>query len=147
MIDRKAITERIREIERRRSLLEDYAEMSYEEFVSDFSTYELAIRHLQVAIQACIDIGKHITAVKNFEPAPQSSQVFTVLARHRVIGKELAKRLNAAGGTRNVIVHSYLEIDLSIIYDIIRKDLPDFEQFVYEIGEYLKKESGVSEDV
>jgi len=142
MIDEKAITERIHEVERRRSLLEDYKEMTYVEFSSDFSTYELAIRHLQVAIQACIDIGKHITAVKNFEPAPQSSQVFTVLARHGVISRELAKRLNAAGGTRNVIVHGYLEIDLSIIHNIIKNNLPDFEQFVHEIGEYLKKEKG-----
>lgn len=141
MIDKKAITERIHEIERRRSLLEDYKGMAYEEFSSDFSTYELAIRHLQVAIQSCIDIGKHIAAVKNFEPSPKSSQVFTILARHSVVGKDLAKRLNKAGGTRNVIVHSYLEVDLSVIYSIIKNDLPDFEQFVYEIGEYLKKES------
>ena len=142
MIDLKAIDNRIKEIERRRSLLEDYKEIPYEEFVSDFSTYELAIRHLQVAIQACIDIGTHIAAVKNFPEPSQASQVFTVLARNKVISKDLAERLNQAGGTRNIIVHEYLDIDLSIIYNIIQNNLPDLERFVYEIGEYLKKEGG-----
>ncbi len=141
MIDLKTIDNRIKEIERRRSLLEEYKEMLYEEFVSDLSIYELAIRHLQVAVQACMDIGTHIAAVKNFGDPSQASQVFTVLARSKVIGKDLAERLNKAGGTRNIIVHDYLDIDLSIIYDIIQNNLPDFEQFIYEIGEYLKKES------
>lgn len=141
MIDLKAIENRIKEIERRRSLLEDYKEMPYEEFVSDLSIYELAIRHLQVAIQACIDIGTHIAAVKNFPDISEASQIFTILARSKVISKDLAERLTQAGGARNVIVHEYLDIDLSIIYDIIQNNLPDFEKFVYEIGEYLKKES------
>lgn len=140
MIDLKAIENRIKEIERRRSLLEDYKEMTYEEFVSDLSIYELAIRHLQVAIQACIDIGTHIAAVKNLPDPSQASQVFTVLARNKIISQGLAERLNQAGGARNIIVHEYLDIDLSIIYKIIQNNLPDFEQFVYEIGEYLKKE-------
>jgi uncharacterized protein YutE (UPF0331/DUF86 family) len=89
-----------------------------------------------------MDIGTHIAAVKNFPDVSEASQIFTVLARSNIISKDLAERLNQAGGTRNIIVHEYLDIDLSIIYDIIQNNLPDFERFVYEIGEYLKKERG-----
>lgn len=140
MLDRRVIEDRIGEIRKRKKLLEEYARMSLEEFTAELKVYELALRHLQVAIQACIDIGKHIAAVKNFEAPEQAAKVFSVLANHQVINKDLAKRLNLAGGVRNILIHEYLGVDLKKIYEHLQKDLKDFDQFVVEIGEYLKRE-------
>ena len=118
--------------------MEKYSQMSFETFSANLETYELALRHRQVVIQACIDIGKHIAAVKNFEAPQEASKIFSVLAKHKIINKSLAQRLNKAGGVRNILVHEYLGVDLKKIYEHLQKDLPDFDQFVVGIGQYLK---------
>ena len=138
MLDKKVLEDRFKEIRKRRKLLVKYARMSFEQFSADLEVYELALRHLQVAIQACIDIGKHIAAVNNFEAPERSSKIFSVLSKHKIISKSLAQRLNQAGGVRNILVHEYLGVDLEKIYEHLKKDLPDFDQFIVEINNYLK---------
>jgi uncharacterized protein YutE (UPF0331/DUF86 family) len=137
MIDKKLIEDRIKEIRKRRKLLEKYQEMDFEEFSSDLEIYELALRHLQVMIQAAMDIGKHIAAVKNFEAPEKASKIFTILSDNSVINNDLAEELNKAGGARNIIVHEYLGINLQKIYHHIQTDLSDFDQFVVEIDKFI----------
>lgn len=141
MLDKTLVEDRIQEIRKRRQLLEEYTRMSFEKFSAELQIYELALRHLQVAIQACIDIGKHIGAVNNFEAPEKSSKIFLVLAKHEIIKQALAKRLAQAGGLRNILVHEYLGIDLKKVYEHLQSDLRDFDQFVVEIGQYLEKNS------
>lgn len=141
MLDKEAIKQRIEEIQRRRSFLEDYIGEPLEEFTQDVAHYELALRHIQIAIQACLDIGRHIIATKSFERPKELKEVFLVLGKKGIISQALAKRLSEATGVRNILVHSYLEVDLRRIHQIIQEDLPDLDKFVDEIGEYLKKES------
>lgn len=142
MLDKEAIKQRIEEINRRRSFLEDYVGEIFEEFTQDANHYEAALRHLQVAIQACLDIGKHIIASKSFERPEELKQIFLVLGKKGIISQTLAEQLSEATGVRNILVHSYLEIDLHRIHRIIQEDLSDLDKFVDEIGEYLKKEGG-----
>ena len=142
MLDREAIRQRIEEIQRRRSFLEDYVGELLEEFTQDVAHYELALRHIQIAIQACLDIAKHIVAAKSFERPKELKETFLVLGKMKVISQDLAEKLSEATGVRNILVHSYLEVDLNEIYSHIQNDLPDFDKFVDEIGEYLKKEGG-----
>jgi len=147
MLDREAITTRIAEIRRRRSFLEDFIGVEYEEFAPSAPLdpaleYYAALNHIQVALQACIDIAKHIIAVKNFERPKEIRDSFSILSRHKIISKDLAEKFMRATSVRNILVHGYEDIDPRKIHSIIQNDLPDLERFVDEIGEYLKKEGG-----
>lgn len=102
---------------------EEAIKQRVEEFTQDAAHYEAALRHIQIAVQACLDIGRHTIAAKSLERP-----------------KEL--KLSKATGVRNILVHSYLEVDPRKVYKIIQEDLPDLDKFVHEIGEYLKKEGG-----
>jgi len=42
-------------------------------------------------------------------------------------------------GYRNRIVHFYHEITNEELYEILQNDLKDIEQFVNEIGKFIKK--------
>ncbi len=46
-------------------------------------------------------------------------------------------------GLRNIVVHDYFGVDLNIIWEIIKKDLPEFEKQIQEI---LKKEFNNTSD-
>ncbi len=147
MLDREAIESRVSEIRRRRSFLEDYVGEPFEEFTEDISHYEAALRHIQIAVQACLDVARHIISVKRFGHPKEMRESFSVLAKQGILSEGLAERLTHAASVRNILVHSYIDIDPHIIHKIIQEDLPDLERFVDEIGEYLKKEGEVSEDV
>ena len=142
MLDREAIDNRIRIIRRYRLILEDFKESPLEIFTEEFGLeFNAILRYLQVAIQACIDIAKHIIAAKNFEgPKDDLKEVFLILAKHKVLPEALAERLAKATGMRNVIVHSYVQIDPKLIHDAVQNNLTDFDKFVVAIGEYLERE-------
>ena len=44
-------------------------------------------------------------------------------------------------GLRDVIIHTYFNIDLDVTWDIIKKDLPDLKEKIEEVKENLKRES------
>jgi len=147
MLDREAITTRVAEIRRRRSFLEDFIGIDYEDFIPSEPLdraieYYAALNHIQIALQSCIDIAKHIIAVKNLERPKEIRDSFTILSRHKILSRELAEKFVQATSVRNILVHGYEDIDPHKIHSIIQNDLPDFEQFVVELGEYLKKEGG-----
>ena len=44
---------------------------------------------------------------------------------------------------RNFIVHRYEYIEPSILYDIVSNRLSDFEEYITEIREFVKKKDGL----
>lgn len=138
VLDKRAILERLDEIRRRRSFLEDYVGETYEEFSGDRSRYELALRDLQVGIQACLDIASHFISARGQERPEETKEYFSILAKEGVITDELAQRLAEAAAVRNILVHSYLQIDLRKIYKHLQEDLPDFDEFVAATSQYLQ---------
>lgn len=144
-IDKETIRNRVVEIERNRSLLEDFVGISYEDFVDSRNRlgYDATLHRLQVAIQAAIDIAKHICAVKGQTTPGELKGYFTVLTRLKIIDKELSEKLIGATGIRNIIMHSYVNVDSRRIYDAIQNDLPDLDKFVLAIEDFLKTEEDV----
>jgi len=55
-----------------------------------------------------------------------------------MISEELGKRLISMEGLRNLLVHEYIKIDLSLLYEFLN-NIDDFKEFIYYIG--LKDES------
>lgn len=143
MLDKVKINEKLRIIERERSLLEDYLGMPFEEFGAEgnIHSYYGALHHLQIALQAVLDVSQHINAQKFFESYSENKDIFRILAGKGVISKETKKIFEAAIGARNILVHRYEEVDSKIIHGIIQHHLSDFDKFVVEIGDYLEKES------
>lgn len=69
-----------------------------------------AERHLQLAEQACIDIGLHIAAEAGLNPTDYKD-IFAKLSQAKLIDADLATWLQGAAGQRNVLVHAYDEVD------------------------------------
>src|SRR5258708_2298224 len=104
--------------------------MDEKAFLRNTDVFSSAERQLQVAIQAGIDIGNHVIADKDLGSAKDYKDIFRVLTKHKILSKPLSARLASMTGLRNVLVHDYLDIDLRIVYRILKKDLPDFEKFI-----------------
>lgn len=88
------------------------------------------------SIECCVDVGQHICAVRGWGPPENNADVFRLMASHGVIGPQLAGRLVAASGFRNVLVHEYVTVrDDLVVANLDR--LSDLRDFVRAIAGWL----------
>jgi uncharacterized protein YutE (UPF0331/DUF86 family) len=117
--------------------LKHLASLSREDFLSDFTKVESAKHLFQVSVESCIDVSNHILASEHFRPPKSYVETFEVLAEHGVIDKDFLPTLRQMVQFRNRLVGLYWEVDVEIIYDILQKNLGDFETFASQIVKFI----------
>ncbi|MEW6697223.1 MAG: type VII toxin-antitoxin system HepT family RNase toxin [Bacillota bacterium] len=100
------------------------------ENLHNYTKQDSIILNLQRACEACIDLAMHLVAEKDLGLPQTSRQSFELLQQNNIIDGELADRLKAMVGFRNVAVHDYQNISLNILQKIIECHLKDLEFFV-----------------
>lgn len=94
--------------------------------LSDYTRQDSIILNIQRACEAAIDLAMHIVAEKDLGLPQSSREAFDLLERQGIIDRELAARLKALVGFRNIAVHDYQSINLDIVRKIIEEHLVDF---------------------
>ena len=92
---------------------------------------------LQIAIQAALDVASHIVSDNRLGEPRTNREVFDLLGRHGWLVPSLVGVLRDMGGFRNVLVHGYAEVDVSVVRDVLDRHLPDFEAFVAAIRQRI----------
>ena len=92
---------------------------------------------LQIAIQAALDVASHIVSDNRLGEPRTNREVFDLLGRHGWLAPSLVDVLRDMGGFRNVLVHGYAEVDVSVVRDVLDRHLPDFEAFVAAIRQRI----------
>ena len=133
MVDSNVVLYRTTKIRECVAILRRYALMPEKSFLESVDISGNAERQLQVAIQAVIDIGNHVISDMDVGVAKDYKDIFRILAKHKIVSTALSRRLAAMTGFCNVLVHDYLEVDLRIVYRILKKELTDFETFIAAI--------------
>jgi uncharacterized protein YutE (UPF0331/DUF86 family) len=94
-------------------------------------------RALQVMIEIVIDVSDRLIAILGQPPAPTASVSLTRLQELGIIAD--ASRYRTMVRFRNFIVHRYEDIDIDVLYSILTRRLPDFEEFSREITRYVSR--------
>jgi uncharacterized protein YutE (UPF0331/DUF86 family) len=98
-------------------------------FVADRTAREVVALNLLVGIQGCVDLAAHWLADAGWEVPTSYGEVFAALALHDVIPRELATRLSAAAGFRNLLAHQYGALDWRRVHALAASDLTVLEEF------------------
>lgn len=140
MLDTYRIRVRIKEIRKRLTILDkNFKGVPEKKFTKDESLNAAAERHLQIAIQACIDIANHIVAALGLErPAKETAEAFYSLVKEGIIPDDFVHTMVKITGYRNVLVHGYLEVNRHETYLNIQKRLPGLSKFAKYIEEFLE---------
>ena len=133
MVDANILLSRVTKVRECLTILRRYSLIDEESFLKSDDLTSSAERQLQVAIQAVIDIGNHVVSDMDLGTPKDYKDIFRILAKHKIVSTALSRRLAAMTGLRNVLVHDYLDVDLRIVYRILKKDLADFETFIAAI--------------
>jgi len=114
------------------------AGMSLPDFLSDRRNPASTESFLRRSLEAVFDIGRHILAKSRGEKIIEYKEIALFLGREKVIPLELSQKLIPIAGYRNRLVHFYHEISDKELYEIIKKDLGDIEDFVKAIERFLR---------
>lgn len=125
MIDAEVLRLRIEALLEYLVRVDRFKEMDRERFTAEPDTHHLAERYLQLAVEAALDIAHHIIADRGYGVPETYREAFTMLCKHAVVPAPLAARLSWWAGFRDVLVHTYLELDHGLAWDAIQGDLED----------------------
>ncbi len=113
-------------------------DFTFDMILGDEDVQDLLDRRMQKAIESCIDIVIHLASQLQLPRREKASDIFLLLASHKVIDANLANKLKQAVGFRNILVHEYTDVDYTLAYSDIDKKLEDLETFAYQIRAYLQ---------
>ncbi len=135
-------------IEERLKLLREYLrdlraeqDVTFDQYQEDKKLRRFVERTLQIAVEACLDIGNHIIASERFRYPEDNKDIFQVLNEEGIISDDLLTQLIKMAGFRNIVVHDYARIDDAAVYGALKKRLGDFEEFARSIVAYLERET------
>ena len=124
-----------------RSMLDEIAGLpcaSLEEFASDRRTAAAAESYLRRALEALLDLCRHVVTKGFGDGVLEYKQVAGRLAAHGVISVETAALLVRMAGYRNRMVHFYDEIAADELFRICTDERRDLESVVGEILGWLR---------
>jgi uncharacterized protein YutE (UPF0331/DUF86 family) len=91
---------------------------------------DTVVLHLWQAVQVVIDLAVSTCVRLGLGSPPTYGEAFRRLAAAEVLDDELATRLAAAAGFRNLVVHAYADLDLKRVHAIASADPADLRAFL-----------------
>lgn len=133
------LKEKIKRLEENLVTLEEFRKnISLDDLLRD-NIKQWALRYgILECIQEIIDISCALVSINNLGNPKNYRECIEILIKNGYISEELGKRLISMVGLRNLLVHEYIKIDLSRLYEFLN-NIDDFREFIYYIG--LKDES------
>lgn len=137
MVARASLDSRLRKLKEYCGLLSTYRKASLKDLRRDATLRGAVERYLQLAIECCLDIGEIVIAERGLRQPKDNRDVILVLGERGALPGRFAAKFADAAALRNILVHEYLEVDLRILWNVLQKNLRDFDRFARHIARYL----------
>jgi len=105
-----------------------------QEFAADRTAREVVILNLFVALQDTLALAVHWLADEGSDVPQAYRDVFRTLGEKGVLSADLAGRLAAASGLRNLVAHQYGTLDWTRIHAVAATELDDLLLFCRELA-------------
>lgn len=94
---------------------------------------------LQIAIQAAQDVASHIVSDERLGEPRTNRELFDLLVRAEWLTESEAAPLRNMVGLRNILVHGYGDVDLSVVQDVLANHLDDLLHFAAIVRARLRE--------
>ena len=137
-VNERIVANRISKLREYLKVLRELQKASFEEFVSNPRIRYSVERCLHLAIECAINIGNHIISALQLRKPEEYHEISLILEENEVIPRQFAEEFVKVIRFRNILVHSYIDLDLSKVYSFLQERLGDFELFIGYMTEFLK---------
>jgi uncharacterized protein YutE (UPF0331/DUF86 family) len=110
-------------------------------FAADRTTREVVVLNLFVALQECLSLAAHWLADEGLDVPQSYAELFRRLGERGVIPPDLAHRLAAASGLRNLVAHQYGVLNWTRIHAIASERLADLLAFCDVLADRVSEQS------
>lgn len=111
---------------------------SYEEFMEDSRNLPSAESYLRRALEALLDLGRHILAKGFAISVVEYKQIGAELTNVGILSLEEGRLLKTLAGYRNRLVHFYHEIGPEELYNICSNQLHDITKVLNNILAWIE---------
>jgi uncharacterized protein YutE (UPF0331/DUF86 family) len=129
MVSIEKIAQKFLQLDEYLGILRSISKTSVEAFLKDKIVIGSAKYYLQVSIECCLDVANHIIASEHLRAPKDYADSFMVIEEEGLVPSELGQRLRQMAKFRNRLVHLYGEIDDAYVYEFMKEDLKDIEEF------------------
>ncbi len=112
---------------------------SYEHFREDTRNPAAAESYLRRALEALLDLGRHILAKGFAEVAAEYKEIGTKLVKVGILSREQGARLRQLAGYRNRLVHFYHGVSTRELYEICTKHIDDISALAEQLLNWLRE--------
>jgi uncharacterized protein YutE (UPF0331/DUF86 family) len=138
-IDERIVAEKISVVDRMMNGLRDLPQGDLEEFLADPRTPAAAESYLRRALEALLDLGRHVLAKGFGLPVNEYAAIADRLREVKVLTPQRAATLSKMARYRNRMVHFYDEVTEKELYEIVTDHLGDFDETITELNTWLSR--------
>jgi uncharacterized protein YutE (UPF0331/DUF86 family) len=135
-----AVQRRLRAIEDRLDELGQLGEVPVQRLRDDWLVRAAVERVLIELVEHATQINTQVVAASGKLPATSYKESFGAASKAGVIPAELAARIAPSASLRNVLVHRYLDADLSRVADAVPMARKDYGEYVREVSGWLVRQ-------
>ncbi|RLI09918.1 hypothetical protein DRO33_06125 [Candidatus Bathyarchaeota archaeon] len=121
------------------SRLKSIRSMGRERYFSDPFVMDSTERNFQVAIEAVLDVGSFIVARKGGPVPSKYREIGPLLVDMGVLDRADGEIVSSLAGLRNILVHSYSEVDHEILLSLLDR-VEELEHVMSEMLGYMERE-------
>ena len=111
---------------------------SYAEFTADARTPAAAESYLRRALEALLDLGRHVVARAFARAVTEYKEIADALLEAGVLDEQQGRRLREMAGYRNRLVHFYGEVTQVELYEICSERSGDIEHVLDAILTWIQ---------
>ena len=140
MVDKTVLAQKLAAVRDAVARIADILPATSEDFHSDRTRREVVTLNLFLALQDSISLATHWLADAGWEVPQSYGEVFTALGERGILDQELAERLRAAAGLRNLIAHQYGVLDFDRLFVIANSQRGDLLAFCEQLAQRAAEE-------
>jgi uncharacterized protein YutE (UPF0331/DUF86 family) len=129
MVDQRVVAARVAAIRDALNRVAQTLPAEVNALANDRTAREVVVLNLFVALQESVALAAHWLADDGLDVPDTYREIFLALAEHHRIPPELARRLAAAAGFRNLVAHRYGALDIARVHEIATDGPGDLLQF------------------
>lgn len=137
-VDREYVAKRLSRLREYTQLLRDLQAISRDKFRSDPKLYGLAQWYLQQAVELCFGTAVYFISALALDKPEAYHDILDVIARHEIIDKQLAYRLEHLANMRNLLAFDRELSDIDDVYGQIQGRLDDLDDFARQVEAFLR---------
>lgn len=117
--------------------LERLGPVDADRFARDYAAQLLVERIVSQLVDLAAGVNAHVAAAGSGEAPPDARRSFVAVAALGMIDPALAERLGPSAGLRNVLVHAYVDLDLSRLVAAVPLAAEEYGEYVRQVARWL----------